>query len=400
MEKEGNEKEIIARMILKTVCQIINLSPDLTDVNNDLSNNTFGLLEETKAKQDLNPKVILQDHVIVSSDNEEQKKLPDIVKYRDVVNNLPPLADPLIEGILRKGHKMVISGGSKAGKSFLLIQLSIALAEGKPWLNYVCHMSKVLYVNLELDEASCYRRIADVYKALEIPPEHSDNLLIWSLRGTNVDLEKICNVLKDKLTSINSDVDVIVLDPIYKILKGDENSAKDTSEFLNQMDALGKEFNASIVYCQHHSKGSQTSKKAMDRLSGSGVFARDADALIDLNECKVDETTKQKYPDVTFHEITTTLREFPSTDGITSFFKYPCHHVITDATIVGKKLSPEDKIKKIKSDYGQLQAEKSQVTLDDMIEKTGWVKATVEKWLKTAGFIITKDKTIKIKKAG
>lgn len=39
-----------------------------------------------------------------------------------------------------------------------------------------------------------------------------------------------------------------------------------------------------MIYCHHHSKGAQGGKKAMDRASGSGVFARDPDALLDLIE--------------------------------------------------------------------------------------------------------------------
>ena len=35
-----------------------------------------------------------------------------------------------IENVLRQGHKMLIAGPSKAGKSFALIELCIAIAEG------------------------------------------------------------------------------------------------------------------------------------------------------------------------------------------------------------------------------------------------------------------------------
>ena len=77
----------------------------------------------------------------------------------------------LIDGILRKGHKMLISGPSKAGKSFLQIELCIAIAEGKKWLQWNCAQGRVMYVNLELDRASCLHRFKavsythlDVYK--------------------------------------------------------------------------------------------------------------------------------------------------------------------------------------------------------------------------------------------
>ena len=65
-------------------------------------------------------------------------ELPDMVALDSYENNLPELPSELIQGILRCGHKMLISGSSKAGKSFLLMELCIALAEGRPWLGFPC----------------------------------------------------------------------------------------------------------------------------------------------------------------------------------------------------------------------------------------------------------------------
>ena len=96
--------------------------------------------------------------------------LPDVESLADVWTSIPPLADCLIEDILRKGHKMLVSGPSKAGKSFLLLELAIAIAEGSKWLGWQCQQGRVLYVNLELDRASCLHRIKDIYRRSGIWP--------------------------------------------------------------------------------------------------------------------------------------------------------------------------------------------------------------------------------------
>ena len=96
--------------------------------------------------------------------------LPDPESMADVWDNLPSLAPPLIDGVLRQGHKMLIAGPSKAGKSYALIELCCAIAEGKKWLEWNCTQGKVMYVNLELDRASCLHRFKDVYTALGIAP--------------------------------------------------------------------------------------------------------------------------------------------------------------------------------------------------------------------------------------
>ena len=74
----------------------------------------------------------------------------------------------------------------------------------------------------------------------------------------------------------------VVIDPIYKVLTGDENSADQMAAFCNQFDKVCHELGAAVIYCHHHSKGYQGQKRSMDRASGSGVFARDPDALLDL----------------------------------------------------------------------------------------------------------------------
>ena len=43
--------------------------------------------------------------------------LPDPESLLDTWDDLPALSPPLIDGVLRQGHKMLLAGPSKAGKS-------------------------------------------------------------------------------------------------------------------------------------------------------------------------------------------------------------------------------------------------------------------------------------------
>ncbi|QYR20824.1 AAA family ATPase [Paenibacillus sp. sptzw28] len=214
-------------------------------------------------------------------------ELPDPESLTDYWDNMPKLAPSLIEGLLRQGHKMLMAGPSKAGKSFALIELSIAIAEGSKWLAWTCTQGKVLYVNLELDRASALHRFKDVYQALGLPPRNIGNIDIWNLRGKSVPMDKLAPKLIRRAAKKN--YIAVIIDPIYKVLTGDENSADQMAHFTNQFDKIATELGASVIYCHHHSKGSQGGKKSMDRASGSGVFARDPDALIDLVELNITE---------------------------------------------------------------------------------------------------------------
>ena len=219
--------------------------------------------------------------------------LPDPESLDSVWNHMPELSPCLIDGVLRQGHKMLIAGPSKAGKSFLQIEMCIAIAEGRSWLGWGCTKGRVMYVNLELDAASCLHRFRDVYDALGWEPRNLRNIDIRNLRGKSVPMDKLAPKLIRR--AAKKDYIAIVIDPIYKVITGDENSADQMANFCNQFDKVCTELGCAVIYCHHHSKGAQGGKRSMDRASGSGVFARDPDALLDLIELETtDDLMKQQ----------------------------------------------------------------------------------------------------------
>lgn len=219
--------------------------------------------------------------------------LPDEENLADVLFNLPDYAEELIEGILRQGHKMLLVGPSKSGKSFSLIELCIAIAEGTKWMGRQCKQGDVLYVNFELDRASCLHRFKDVYQTLGLIPNNANRIFVWNLRGKTPALDQLVPKLirrAEKKKYI-----AVVVDPIYKVITGDENSASEMAKFCNQFDKIADALGASVIYAHHHSKGAQGGKKSMDRASGSGVFARDPDALLDMIELDMNKEVKEHF---------------------------------------------------------------------------------------------------------
>ncbi len=187
----------------------------------------------------------------------------------------------LIDGILKQGTKMVLGGGSKTYKTWTLLDLAISAAGGHTWLGkqVVSTGKKVIYINLEVLADEFLGRVKDVCQAKGV--ERPSNLLTWSLRG-------ICNDLRVMLEAIkqwcdNDEIALIVVDPIYKALGDrDENSAGDMNALMNEVEAICEQTRAAVVFAAHFSKGNQAEKSAMDRISGSGVFGRDPDAILTL----------------------------------------------------------------------------------------------------------------------
>lgn len=218
--------------------------------------------------------------------------LPEFESLEEMFKEDPALAPVLIDGVLRRGHKMLIAGPSKAGKSFALMEMCIAIAEGIPWFGFNCERGKVLYINMELDRPSAYKRFKDIYQGMNVPPNHLKNISIWNMRGHSIPMDKLTPKLIRRAQK--EKFDAVIIDPIYKVLTGSENDAEQMAKFTNNFDKVAAELGTSVIYCHHHSKGAQGGKSSMDRSSGSGVFARDPDAILDLIELEVTDSLRKQ----------------------------------------------------------------------------------------------------------
>ena len=289
--------------------------------------------------------------------------LPKDVTLKDVWDNPPPLKDELIPGILRVGHKLLLAGPSKAGKSFLLMNLAISLAEGAEWLGMKCRQGKVCYVNLELDSASCFHRFKEIYEGRCLAPDHIGDIDIWNLRGHSVPMDRLAPILIHRFK--DKQYEAVILDPIYKIITGDENNATEMSQFCSYFDRVATELGVAMIYCHHHSKGAVDKyDSAMDRSSGSGVFARDPDAILDMTEVKT-EGHEANYrhlnniPDevvLSGWEFSATLREFSPMQKFRAWFRYPLHELDANGDLksaaknrsskkgVGKNQQPKEEL--------------------------------------------------------
>ena len=335
-------------------------------------------------------------------------ELPDMVSLDTFKDNPPELPEELIMGILRRGHKMLISGSSKAGKSFLLMELCIAIAEGKSWLGFPCKKGKVLYVNLEIDPASAINRFLKIYEALGLPIKNANSIVVWNLRGHAVPLDQLVPKLIRRVR--DQHFDAIVIDPIYKVITGDENNASEMGAFCNQFDKICTETGCSTIYCHHHSKGAQGMKKAMDRASGSGVFARDPDAQLDMIQLELSEDIANNVRDgnETAWRLESSLREFPNITPVNFWFEYPIHKVDENGTLGtmpaqgtpqagrlnnSKSKTTDDAAEEFRTAFSALNMD-GKVTVKDMAEYMGVIDKTVYARLKKMGGEFTLDKGV------
>ena len=260
--------------------------------------------------------------------------LPQLVTLKDQLSEPPKLSPELIGGILREGCKMIITGESKAGKTCLSQNLAVCIAEGREWLGkFPCEQGKVLYINLEVEAASLSLRFRSIYSAMGIKPTNkgAENIVQWNLRGYAAPMDKLAPKIIRRCRNTGP-YKAIILDPLYKVQQGDENSAEAIIRFTNALDNIAHETGAAVIYDHHHPKGAIGDRKAIDRGAGSGVFSRDADAICDLSFLSPSKELKeligtQMASGEKPMQIEFVLRDFKDIEPIPIWFKFPLHFV-------------------------------------------------------------------------
>lgn len=245
-------------------------------------------------------------------DQEEGRKLPAIKAATDLFQTIFSTPDVVVAGLLHQGSKMVLGGGSKSYKTFCLVDLAISVSTGMQWWGMDTTKGRVLYINLEIQEGFFKDRLDAVATAKGIGLEAVGNLDVWTLRGFCTDLSEMSAEIIDRVS--DRGYSLIIIDPIYKAMGGrDENSAGDINSMLNEVERLAVQSGAAVVFGAHFSKGNQAGKESIDRISGSGVFARDPDSILVMTKHEQEST----------FTIDATLRNFKPIEPFCIQWKYP-----------------------------------------------------------------------------
>lgn len=237
-------------------------------------------------------------------------EFPRIVSAKTFMATDIPEPPQVIHDVLHRGGKGLYGGPSKTFKSWTLEDLCIAVSTGEDWLGFQTAQGPALYMNFELQPFAIQHRLKVIAadRGCEIP----DALHLWNLRGH---VKPLSVLLPELLRQIrNEGYHLIIPDPIYKTLGGrDENSAGDIGELCSELDAVAVETGAAIVWGAHFAKGNASSKEHMDRVSGSGVWERDPDAVM----------TATRHEDDGAFTLEMTLRNMPPVDPFVIRWDYP-----------------------------------------------------------------------------
>lgn len=260
--------------------------------------------------------------------------------------------------ILRQSQKMIVVGDSKMGKSYTLIDLTEAICTGGDWLGMRCAKGRVFYVNLEIDDEEFRDRQHKVWDDRAAhgqrgtPSDIDENFVKWNLRGHATVLSDLAPKLIRRMLKYGppGTFAAVIIDPIYKVNGGDDNDAKAVAKFTNTLDLIVDRCGCAAIYAHHHPKGTSGQKKSMDRMSGSGVYARDADTVLDFTLLDADDQTRARFSGASLFRVTVTCRSFGSRPDMDVAFKFPRFYedrsgLLSKLRVEGEEMDPAQKRK-------------------------------------------------------
>jgi len=208
-----------------------------------------------------------------------------IINAADWLDQEPPEPDQIFEDLFDAGDKVAIIGSSKLRKSFFGMQMALSLAVGRDFLKLECSRPRrVLIVQMEIKKEHFHRRIIRIAKYLFITSQEiAGNLFIINGRGMDLTVAHI------KTAAKKIGAEFILIDPLYKLVDGDENSAHDMKPILRGFDEIAEATGAAVAYIHHDPKGRPGDRDIRDRGAGSSVLGRDYDACITLTRHRDDE---------------------------------------------------------------------------------------------------------------
>ena len=252
--------------------------------NGDFSAAANALLEQGFGKPAEQPGVDISG-LLSSPAIQPEKPNQQLLTARELIQGYRTMKEPLIDGLLRREEVMNIVAAPKTGKSWLVMQLALALVSGGFWAGRECTKSRVLLVDNELHKETLSHRLYHVAESMGIREDDEvlDDLIILPQRGGEKELSRLQMWLQGY---DGPGFDVVIIDALYKALPKDvdENSNGQITSVYNMLDRYAQEMNAAIILVHHTSKGNQANKSVTDVGSGAGAQSRSPDTHLTLRQ--------------------------------------------------------------------------------------------------------------------
>jgi len=175
---------------------------------------------------------------------------------------------PLLGRVIERGCTGQIFGPSGSAKTFVVLDMALAVGTGGTWNGNLCEQGIVLYFAGE-GHAGLKRRI----KAWYNHNGHPDLSGVYVSRSTisfePAGVQAVVEEVRALELQTSGKVALVVIDTLARHIEGDENSTRDMTGFISIVDGLRDAFPGSTAIIIHHTGNSA---EQADRSRGSSAL--------------------------------------------------------------------------------------------------------------------------------
>lgn len=183
-------------------------------------------------------------------------------------------------GLLNAGTKAIMYGKPQAMKSIASKRLLLNVGDGQNWLGLGVprHGVRVLYVQLEIPEFELQERIRLMANGKGGVLE--SETFVWNVADLVLDQASGQQELEAEIAATGAEL--VIIDPIYKIVAGDILQAVYMKQLFDYLDRLIRARGISVLLVHHQRKGSvgQRGDGDAEEMLGTVLFNAWPDTII------------------------------------------------------------------------------------------------------------------------
>lgn len=212
------------------------------------------------------------------------KKRYQILTMEDLYNAPDEEYEFVVDNLLPQDGSSVIAGKPKDGKSTLVRQLAVCIAQGKQFLGRNVIQGPVLYLGLEENQTQ-------VKKHFQLMGVKQSDPILSIFMNNDLDVKGLSTIIEEYKPVLT------IIDPLFLFLKvKDSNSYSEVYPSLHSITALARKMKTHILTVHHMSKGEGD---GADKILGSTAIFGAVDTAILFKRRSEGQviSSRQKYGD-------------------------------------------------------------------------------------------------------
>lgn len=186
----------------------------------------------------------------------------------DLVTNPPDPPVPLVNGVISVGTGVLIAGQPNVGKSWMVMDMALAVASGEAWLDsYPSTQGPVLMID---EEGTQYGQ----YERFQMLLDGRSNMSAAGLPlnvaiGSGIRLDTDVGITRVRRMLERYKPRLVVIDSLVRMHSGEENNAQNMSKFFDTTKGLMRTYDATFLFTHHVRKPSLDSADPGDLIRGT-----------------------------------------------------------------------------------------------------------------------------------